>query len=187
MVFLRKGESRFDIHFGGRKFFAELEGTVLSVRPEKIENDATTTLHDLAMALCGYAGGEARVSMMSYPREARIEFPSKERFDFLLLMVSSALKEFVARSEGPLQALLLTLYSCGETRSSIAERCDLSQARVSMMCSDPGCCTTSRPMFRLRNFVLKKYEELLPLAEAAEAYSRAKLGEFFVRGGKNND
>lgn len=185
MVFLKRGENRFEIHFGGRKFFASFDGSVLSVRPEKLENDATATLHDLAMALSGYAGGSAEVMLLGIPREARIKLGAPESFQRMQEAVSASLRDFVAGCEAPLQALLLTLCSCGESRTSLAARCDLSQARISMMTSDPGCCTTSRPMFRLRSYVAKKYDALLPLAEAAEAFSRSKLGEFFVRGGKN--
>ncbi len=187
MVFLKRGENSYEIHFGGKKFLASFDGAVLSIRPERLENDATATLHDLAMALNGYAGCGIEVTLLRYPREARMRFDGPESFRRMQEAVSASLRDFIAGCDGPLQALLLTLYSCGESRTSLAARCDLSQARISMMTSDPGCCTTSRPMFRLRNYVAKKYEPLLPLAEAAEAFSRSKLGEFFVRGGKNRD
>lgn len=168
----------------GRRFILGEKDGSLSVRflNLEIDSDATAGLHEAALMLAGACGGS--ISSIGYPEEILVtgfQGTAAEAIAKIEQSAQDSLREFVLHCQFPLNALLRTLQSCGMSRKDLADAANLSRARISAMLSDPYCCAVSETMFRLRNFVMRKFPVLSSLLDAADGFCRRRLGEMYNR------
>lgn len=165
----------------------QIEGDAISIDwRNRDEEDASLTLHDIAVMFLAYAKEpDAEISPFGQQSRILIAVPDGKTAEDIVSKamqgIKSSISSLAMSSQTPLRALLQTLISCGENRSSLATATGLSVGRISTMISDPYCAASAETIAKLRHKVERDFPPLMPFVQAAEGSSRHKLGEMYHR------